>query len=517
MANPKACAALLFCAATALYTLDLGQSTLWSKDETTYADIARHILRSGDWITLHWNGRPWLNHPPLFYWLMAADFHLLGIHELAARLPAALFGAAGVTLTYIWGLTLLTPPAALYAALAQMLNVQYFLESRMAIIDTAFLFFLSVALLGFWRGWQEKRPGFGLLFAGCGLACLTKGPWGLVFPFVVIIPFAAVQGRLKALRGLGWAWGAPLALLLGGTWYVVEIFRHGNEFAGTVLGYYFLGRVTLAVEHQSGPVWMYVPVLFAGLLPWSFLLPSAVRSLWLRRSAGGIFILCWIAVPFLGLSLASTKLPSYAAFVYTPCALAVGAWIDTAQRRRLAMPLGLAGLFALGLAAAMRLWAETHVDAPLAAIRAGEMAYLWMAIGLAAAVGTCFVTRVNLSPTLPVCAGVLGCLLTVATAVVPALEPARSLAPLCQEVNRVGRDGDNFAIYGPGVFGIIYYADRGPMVYLQNTDQLTTFVRDARRALVIMRRSTYNQLTPDLRGRLPVVAATERDVIARTP
>lgn len=511
-------AALLFIGALAFLVTGLSGHTLWSRDETTYAGIARHLLESGDWVTLHWNGRPWLNHPPLFYWLMALDFHLLGVTELAARLPAAVFGAAGVALTYVWGATFLQPRGATVAALVLLLNLQYFMESRMAIIDAMFLFFISLTLLGFWRGWRGDAGGWPLFFTACGLSCLAKGPWGIVFPFVVIVPFALLGGAWARLTAIPWRWGLPLTVLIGGSWYAIGAARHGEVFVRTVLGYYFLGRVTTQVEHQGGPVWLYLPVLLGGFLPWSFLLPAALRALWTRRVSDDAarFLLCWIAFPFIGLSLASTKLPSYAGFLLPPCALAVGAWADRLERRRpLAPPLAAAALFSLLLAVAVGRWGGRFVDIPADAIQDAQLAFVALAIGLALGTAAALTPR-ELAPPLSLAgAGTAAFLTVVALWFVPALEPTRSLRELAAAVRATAPSGVAKAFYGPGVFGVIYYANAGPIDELVNEARLREWLDVTPHGALIMRRDTFRRLAPDVAARLTPVAETEREMVTR--
>lgn len=510
--------ALIVIGAAVMLLPGLGESTLWSRDETTYADIARTMLGNGDWMTLHWNGRPWLNHPPLFYWLMALDFHLLGVSELTARLPAAIFGVAGVVLTYTWGLTFMSPRGATVAALALLLNIQYFLESRMAIIDSTFLFFLSLSLLGFWMGWRGQRRGWGVFFTACGCACLAKGPWGLVFPLVVIVPFTILAGGLGRLREAPWQWGVPLTLTVGGGWYVLGAMRHGRVFVDTVLGYYFLGRVTTQVEHQGGPVWMYVPVLLAGFLPWSFLLPAALRDLWRRRGEddSARLLLCWIGVPFVGLSLASTKLPSYAGFLLPPCALAVGALIDRlTDRRALGLPLGLAALFSLMLGFAVAQWGPRWVAIPAAGFASAQAAFTLMGIGLTLAVLAALTSWRLPSPMALAAAGSAAFLVIVSLCFVPALEPTRSLRAVAAAVRDTSAPQAPRAFYGPGVFGVIYYADVGPLEELTDASALRRWLDVTPHGVLVMRRDTFAGLAPDMAARLATVAVTEREIVTR--
>ena len=73
-----------------LYFFRLGGTPLLDPDEPVYGQIAREMVKTGQWLTPHLGGRPWFDKPPLFYWTSAAAMAVLGPTELAARLPSAL-------------------------------------------------------------------------------------------------------------------------------------------------------------------------------------------------------------------------------------------------------------------------------------------------------------------------------------------------------------------------------------------------------------------------------------------
>ena len=218
--------ASVFAAALAVFTFNLGDLALWSRDETTYARIAQEMLRSGDWVTLRYGGINWFCHPPLYFWLVAVSTRLLASAELAARVPSALFGAGGVALAWLWGRTTFSARAGLLSAACMAINLQYFGQSRLCIIDTTFLFFLSLSMLGFWSGacrGAGRRvvphvPGRGPGLPGQGTVrpALSRGRG------------ACPTSALTRAGGIGsgsvpWVTGLLVALPLGGAWYVVEI------------------------------------------------------------------------------------------------------------------------------------------------------------------------------------------------------------------------------------------------------------------------------------------------------
>src|SRR3954469_17116106 len=58
--------------------------------DAVQATIARNMIATGDWVTPHLNGVPYLEKPPLKYWAIATSFLIFGQHDWAARLPLML-------------------------------------------------------------------------------------------------------------------------------------------------------------------------------------------------------------------------------------------------------------------------------------------------------------------------------------------------------------------------------------------------------------------------------------------
>src|SRR5213078_4453920 len=88
---------------------------LLDPDEGLYASIAREMLERGDWVIPHINGVPYLEKPPLYFWLTAFTFALFGYSEWAVRLWSALSTLGAVLLTWRIGLHLYGRRAGLLA------------------------------------------------------------------------------------------------------------------------------------------------------------------------------------------------------------------------------------------------------------------------------------------------------------------------------------------------------------------------------------------------------------------
>jgi 4-amino-4-deoxy-L-arabinose transferase-like glycosyltransferase len=192
---PKRPTALLFALLAALLLFRLGHVPLIGPDEPRYARVAVEMYRSGDLVTPTLQGQPWLEKPPLYYWLAAAAFAVLGETETAARLPSVLATLLLVTATLIVGARLYGPEAGLHAGFAAALAPLIFVYGRAAAMDmllaatvTGAVALFGLRLLGL-AGRYAVPAAWGLM----ALATLAKGPLGFLLPGLIVAAY--ILGR----------------------------------------------------------------------------------------------------------------------------------------------------------------------------------------------------------------------------------------------------------------------------------------------------------------------------------
>ena len=78
--------------ASLAFFYNLGNIGLIDETEPIFAETARQMVKTGDWITPYFNGETRFDKPPLIYWLIAISYHLFGINEWSVRLPSAISG-----------------------------------------------------------------------------------------------------------------------------------------------------------------------------------------------------------------------------------------------------------------------------------------------------------------------------------------------------------------------------------------------------------------------------------------
>ena len=312
-----------------LFFSGLSRRAIWDTDEGKHATTAKQMVRTGDWITPRFAGQPFYDKPPLFSWLVALSFSVLGFTEFAARLPAAALGLATVLATYGFGRRMLGDPAAFLGAVALASALEFVALSSVVVHDIALVCCLTVSLFSFERALAGERRRASFLAAGyaaAGLAVVAKGPVGFVIVGGVVGSFLLVRGRLAELRRLMPVRGAALALAIALPWYVAVSLRDPHYLSYFLLEKNLGSFVSRASSHPQ-PLYYYLPVLVLGFFPWSSFLPLTLGRL-LRRPAGidppRLFLLLWIGFVLLFFSAATSKLPTYIVPMFPAMALLVG-------------------------------------------------------------------------------------------------------------------------------------------------------------------------------------------------
>lgn len=339
---------------------NLGSTGLIDETEPLFAEAARQMTVTGDWITPFFDGETRFDKPALIYWLIAIAYKILGVNSWAVRLPSAI-AAMGLVSLGFYTLLLFGDStskssvqstrnwfcAALGSAL-MALNPETIVWARTGVSDMLLAGCMGAALLSFFLGYaQPSKPAlqarwylaFYVLIAG---AILTKGPVGIVLPGVIIGLFLLYLGNaLEVLREMRLLLGSVVIAAIALPWYVLVIWRNGRAFIDSFFGYHNLERFTEVVNGHAAPWYFYFLVVLLGFAPWSVYLPSAIarlqfwqRSRWRsspRSSHLGLFALFWFASIFGFFTIAVTKLPSYVLPLMPAAAILValmwtGAW-----------------------------------------------------------------------------------------------------------------------------------------------------------------------------------------------
>jgi len=369
---PPRATALLLSLVGALALLRLGAVPLIGPDEPRYARVAVEMQRAGEWVRPTLSGEPWLEKPALYYWLAGASFRALGETEAAARLPSVLALLLLTGATALVGARLYGGAAGLHAGFVAGTSLLTFAYGRAASMDMllAATVTLAIGFAGLRLVGIAGRTAFVAAAAAAGLATLAKGPLGLLLPGLVIAGYLVATREWRHLREILAPAALVAFLLVAAPWYAAVLADQGRHFLDVFILNHNLQRFSSTIHNHPGPFWYYLPLLLAGLFPWSGLAVPALVRVAPRASRADLFVLLWLALPLVFFSLAASKLPGYILPCVPPLAILMGRAADrlvaegeTPERWLSGRVVALVGLALASLVAA---------GAPAALFRIGE-------------------------------------------------------------------------------------------------------------------------------------------------
>jgi 4-amino-4-deoxy-L-arabinose transferase len=306
--------------------LPLGLRALWIPDESRYAEIAREMLESGNWVVPQLLGMHYFEKPVAGYWFTALSQALLGENLFASRLPVAL--ATGLSAVVVGVLAQRLWQDARKTWIAVLLYLSSGLVTGLALymtLDPQLALWLNLALLAFhWamttRSSHRRLLAWALLGAACGLGFLTKGFIAWLLPVLVAGPYMLWQRRLGELLRYG-----PLAVLVAiavAAPWALAVHQQAPDFWNFFFWNEHIRRFAAADAQHVRPFWFYLPVLLLGCVPWLGLLLPALRRAWAERSDARVgFLVIWLVFPLAFFSITRGKLPTYILPCFTPLAL----------------------------------------------------------------------------------------------------------------------------------------------------------------------------------------------------
>lgn len=313
----------------------LGSRGLNEPDEGRYAEMGREMLEGQDWLVPTLHGFAHYQKPPIIYWLTAASLNAFGINEWAARLPSATAAVLTAWFTFIIGRRLFGERAGIFAAVVLVTSLEFFALARMLTADMVFTAWITGAITAFvlWLHEPEKRRWIWLYFAAMGMGFLTKGPMAFVVPVSAALGWQFGCRRQKTPIRIPWLSGMAIALSLGLSWFIIVSIRNPQLFQFFAFDE-LIARVATKQHGRYQPPWFFIPVLLVGMMPWTALLPTAMRWVLATRRASRTLspvwwmLGAWLIVPFCLLSLSGSKLMTYVIPLFPALALTIGAWLE---------------------------------------------------------------------------------------------------------------------------------------------------------------------------------------------
>ena len=368
---------VLLLAFAAVWFSNIEYRKLVNPDEGRYAEIPREMVASGDWTTPRLNGIKYFEKPALQYWATATAYTLFGEHAWTARLWSVLTGFLGVFMVFFTGRRLFGTGAGWYAALVLGSSLLWVLIGHVNTLDMGVSFFLSAAVCAFLLAQQDSADagarGRWMLAAwtAAALAVLTKGLIGLALPGTTLVLYVLIERDWRLAGRLHLAAGTTLLLALTLPWFVA-VSRANPEFFHFFFIHEHFERFLTKQAGRYQPPYYFIPVLLAGMLPWTLTMIDALARSWKREPRQRFqvqrFLLLWSAVVFVFFSASDSKLVSYILPIFPALALLIGVRLTQLGARALAwqaLPAALSGVAVLALLPGIERYASREVPAAM--------------------------------------------------------------------------------------------------------------------------------------------------------
>lgn len=250
---------------------------LLDENEGVYASIARDMLTGGHWVIPHLNGLPYIEKPPMIYWLLAASMALFGMNEGAAHLvPALALFATAVALKRFVQRASNSEATGFTAALMLVTAAPFLCIARMVLYDMVLTAFLCTALLMFFRWYAEGGKNFLLgFYALLAFAVLTKGMIAVLIAGGIILAFLFWQrSPAQKYASILIPQGLLLFFAIAAPWHIAAM---NDEFG--FAWYYFINEQLVHLlnlrdiaDNGANPPPYYLFRVLVYLLPWTFFL-----------------------------------------------------------------------------------------------------------------------------------------------------------------------------------------------------------------------------------------------------
>jgi len=319
---------------------------LMDKTEARYAEIARIMAETNNWITPQIDyGVPFWAKPPLSTWFSAMSFEVFGVNEFAARFPYLILSTLIVLLIgkyakrkgldfFIPGVILLTIP-------------EFLIHAGVVSTDTSLAFSVTLVMLSFWEGIKEAgKPIWKyIFFVGVGLGLLAKGPIIIILTGPPIFVWLLISKKFGVLwKSFPWILGVLITGLIAIPWYYLAELRSPGFFDYFIVGEHFKRFLSSGWKGdkygfpKSQPLGMIWVFLFLFALPW---IQIAFGKLWknktnLFKNEWVSYLLVWLLWTPLFFTVSKSLIHPYIMPVMVPLALIITHyWNDIKRPNRI--------------------------------------------------------------------------------------------------------------------------------------------------------------------------------------
>ncbi|AXA33795.1 ArnT family glycosyltransferase [Francisella adeliensis] len=313
-----------------------GVPSFYSPDETRYSEVAREMIVNHNFIVPHINGVIFFHKPPIIYWLTCAFMSVFGENTWGARLVnPVLLTICLVFAYYVISKILKSRALGLYSIAVASSSVMLLFIGRYLNMDLAIAVFLNMTILSYWMSLKYDdnylKSTFWLLlaFIFSGLAVMTKGLIGIVFPMAIVGLYSLLMGQYKRLFDIRLYIGLIIVAVISLPWiYAVE--EYHPHFAYYYIVVQQILRFSVDEQNRDVAKYIYLFAAVAAIFPWTFFLPQVFKNFFSKEAfkdrknnQDKWFLFVWFIFIFIFFGLSKSFLFGYLAPMILPLAILI--------------------------------------------------------------------------------------------------------------------------------------------------------------------------------------------------
>ena len=269
-------------------------------EEGRRATPAREMLQSGNYVVPTLYGEPYLNKPPLFFWLVASASSMTGgVNEWSDRLPSVIAVLLCAFIVARFAAREIPRETRLMGALFFLSSIAVLDKGALGEIESAVSLFVFAASAAWYAGYsRDTRQHLGswaITGVLLGLAMLTKGPPAVLQFYLPLIVFLLWQRDIRRLFSLGHLLCIVLIATPIAGWVYAIYSSNPGAFHATIdnwlgqMGVKMVGQlsatktITAATRQDLFDHYVYFPLqAFQMILPWGLVLLALLVPSWRR-------------------------------------------------------------------------------------------------------------------------------------------------------------------------------------------------------------------------------------------
>jgi len=265
-----------------VYTYRLSNTNIYGLDEIFYIESPREMINMESYLVPYFKQKTRIRKPILFYWLVIASYNIFGESVASARIPSLFFALLGALFLFrFYEMLFWERRGECYSLIVLLSSFHYMYHAKMATLDMTLTCFIIMSMYYASRGvfYGDARKNFFLSSIFTGLAVATKGPIGLLIPYLGVTCFAVLSRRhdkLQLLKSFFCPMNIAAVFLIGAGWYVLLLFKLGWKALHHVLSIELFSRVESHGLSITKNLMLHILNFFRTMFPWSLLfIPAA--------------------------------------------------------------------------------------------------------------------------------------------------------------------------------------------------------------------------------------------------